>query len=143
VPLRCKILLLVFLAFVTGFVNQQLLLKNEYLLADNRILKARLKPGFQRSVQSVLRSPGIGKRIGQIRSTRHRPFVTVPPVLGALDSPKVVISLPWIALSLVTELVTLSVDFPTRSWCRLAIMLASVSSPSSRESSCRTAIGSE
>src|SRR5260370_12935858 len=35
------------LAFVTGLVNQELLLKNEYLLAENRILKARLQPGFR------------------------------------------------------------------------------------------------
>jgi len=29
------------LAYVTGTVNQQLLLQNEYLAAENRILKAR------------------------------------------------------------------------------------------------------
>jgi hypothetical protein len=33
------------LAYVTGLVNQQLLLQNEYLAAENRILKARLQPG--------------------------------------------------------------------------------------------------
>jgi hypothetical protein len=33
------------LAYVTGLVNQQLLLENEYLAAENRILKARLQPG--------------------------------------------------------------------------------------------------
>jgi hypothetical protein len=32
---------------VTGLVNQELLLKNEYLLAENRILKAHLQPGFR------------------------------------------------------------------------------------------------
>jgi hypothetical protein len=30
------------LAYVTGLVNQQLLLQNEYLAAENRILRARL-----------------------------------------------------------------------------------------------------
>ena len=30
------------LAFVTGLVNQELLLRNEYLAAENRILRARL-----------------------------------------------------------------------------------------------------
>ena len=30
------------LAYVTGLVNQELLLQNEYLAAENRILKARL-----------------------------------------------------------------------------------------------------
>jgi hypothetical protein len=34
------------LAYVTGLVNQQLLLENEYLAAENRILKARLQPGW-------------------------------------------------------------------------------------------------
>ena len=30
------------LAYVSGLVNQQLLLQNEYLLAENRILRAQL-----------------------------------------------------------------------------------------------------
>jgi hypothetical protein len=30
------------LAFVTGLVNQELLLRNEYLLAENRILRGHL-----------------------------------------------------------------------------------------------------
>jgi hypothetical protein len=33
------------LAYVTGLVNQELLLQNEYLAAENRILKARLHGG--------------------------------------------------------------------------------------------------
>ena len=45
------------LAFVTGLVNQELLLQNEYLAAENRILRA--------SVPSRLRSP--------IRSGAHWP----------------------------------------------------------------------
>jgi hypothetical protein len=36
------------LAFVTGLVNQALLLKNEYLLVEDRILKAHLQPGIRR-----------------------------------------------------------------------------------------------
>jgi hypothetical protein len=32
------------LAYVTGLVNQELLLQNEYLAAENRIFKARLQP---------------------------------------------------------------------------------------------------
>jgi len=31
------------LGFVTGLVNQELLLRNEYLVAENRILKARIQ----------------------------------------------------------------------------------------------------
>jgi hypothetical protein len=37
------------LAYVTGLVNQQLLLQNEYLVVENRILKARLPPGWRLS----------------------------------------------------------------------------------------------
>jgi hypothetical protein len=31
------------LAYITGTVDQELLLRNEYLAAENRILKARIK----------------------------------------------------------------------------------------------------
>jgi hypothetical protein len=34
------------LAYVTGLVNQELLLQNEYLVAENCILKTRLQPGW-------------------------------------------------------------------------------------------------
>src|SRR6516164_5419581 len=37
------------LAYVTGLVNQELLLQNEYLAVENRILKARLQPGWRLS----------------------------------------------------------------------------------------------
>lgn len=32
------------LAFITGTVDQELLLRNEYLVAENRILRAKIKP---------------------------------------------------------------------------------------------------
>ena len=35
------------LAYVTGLVNQELLLQNEYLVAENRILKAHLQPRYR------------------------------------------------------------------------------------------------
>ena len=35
------------LAYVTGLVNQELLLRNEYLGAENRILKAHLQGGVR------------------------------------------------------------------------------------------------
>jgi hypothetical protein len=37
------------LAYVTGLVNQELLLQNEYLAVENRIFKARLQPGWRLS----------------------------------------------------------------------------------------------
>jgi putative transposase len=53
------------LAYVTGMVNQQLLLQNEYLLAENRILRAHLPclllwTDPERSTLAV-----IGKRLGR------------------------------------------------------------------------------
>jgi hypothetical protein len=45
------------LAYVTGLVNQQLLLQNEYLAAENRILRsylpARLRLGSATSADSL------------------------------------------------------------------------------------------
>jgi hypothetical protein len=37
------------LAYVTGTVDQELLLRNEYLAAENRILKAQLRAIFHPS----------------------------------------------------------------------------------------------
>ena len=53
------------LAYVTGMVNQQLLLQNEYLLAENRILRAHLPSRLlltdpERATLAVL-----GKRLGR------------------------------------------------------------------------------
>ena len=53
------------LAYVTGLVNQELLLKNEYLLAENRILKAHLQPGFRLSRPERTALAEIGKRLGR------------------------------------------------------------------------------
>jgi transposase InsO family protein len=53
------------LAYVTGLVNQELLLKNEYLLAENRILKAHLQPGFRLSRPQRTALAEIGKRLGR------------------------------------------------------------------------------
>ena len=38
------------MAYVTGLVNQELLLQNESLAAENRILKARQLPGGSQTV---------------------------------------------------------------------------------------------
>jgi len=53
------------LAFVTGLVNHELLLKNEYVLAENRILKAHLQPRFRLSRPERIRLGEIGKRPGR------------------------------------------------------------------------------
>ena len=67
-------------AYVTGLVNQELLLQNEYLAAENRILKARLPrlrlcdgerqtPGGDRK---AARQQGAGKGCLH-RETRYHP----------------------------------------------------------------------
>ena len=49
------------LAYVTGLVNQELL-QNEYMAAENRILKARLQPGWRLSDGERATLAEIGKR---------------------------------------------------------------------------------
>jgi putative transposase len=53
------------LAYVTGLVNQELLLKNEYLVAENRILKAHLLPGLRLAPSERTTLAEIGKRLGR------------------------------------------------------------------------------
>jgi hypothetical protein len=54
------------LAYVTGLVNQELLLQNEYLAAENRILKAeRLRPGWRLSDGERATLAEIGRRLGR------------------------------------------------------------------------------
>ena len=53
------------MAYVTGLVNQELLLQNEYLAAENRILKARLQPGWRLSDGERATLAEIGKRLGR------------------------------------------------------------------------------
>jgi hypothetical protein len=55
----------VFLAFVTGPVNQELLLQNEYLAAENRILRAHLPTRLQLSDPERCTLAEIGKRLGR------------------------------------------------------------------------------
>jgi hypothetical protein len=50
------------LAYVTGLVNQELLLQNEYLAVENRILKARLQPGWRLSDGERATLAEIGRR---------------------------------------------------------------------------------
>jgi hypothetical protein len=54
------------LAYVTGLVNQKLLLQNEYLAAENRILRAHL-PARRRSVENRNGSKTVGMSLGHYR----------------------------------------------------------------------------
>src|SRR5688500_1595460 len=52
------------LAYVKGLVNQELLLQNEYLSAENRILRARLPSRLQLSNAERETLAAIGNRLG-------------------------------------------------------------------------------
>ena len=53
------------LAFVTGLVNQELLLRNEYLAAENRILRAHLPARLRLSDAERCTLAEIAKRLGR------------------------------------------------------------------------------
>src|SRR5215475_4861227 len=53
------------LAYVTGLVNQELLLQNEYLAAENRILRAHLPTRLLLSDSERRTLADIGKRLGR------------------------------------------------------------------------------
>src|SRR5215467_244942 len=53
------------LAFVTGLVNQELLLRNEYLVAENRILRARLSSRLRLTDPERSTLAEIAKRVGR------------------------------------------------------------------------------
>jgi transposase len=53
------------LAYVTGLINQELLLKNEYLAAENRILRAHLLARLRISDPERSTLAEIGKRLGR------------------------------------------------------------------------------
>src|SRR5690242_2783048 len=54
------------LAYVTGLVNQKLLLQNEYLAAENRILRAHLPARMRLSDPERSTLAEIGKRLGLV-----------------------------------------------------------------------------
>jgi hypothetical protein len=53
------------LAYVTGSVNQELLLRNEYLAAENRILRTKLPVRLRLSDPERITLGEIGKRLGR------------------------------------------------------------------------------
>jgi putative transposase len=53
------------LAYITGTVDQELLLRNEYLVAENRILKAKLKRRLRLSDRERAKLGEIGHRLGR------------------------------------------------------------------------------
>ena len=74
------------LAYVTGLVNQELLLQNEYLAAENRILRAHLPTRLRLTDPERSTLAEIGKRLGRKalkasrarRQARHHPRLVSP-----------------------------------------------------------------
>jgi putative transposase len=53
------------LAYITGTVDQELLLRNEYLAAENRILRGQLKGRLRLSERERATLGEIGRRLGR------------------------------------------------------------------------------
>jgi putative transposase len=53
------------LAYVTGTVNQELLMRNEYLAAENRILRAKIKDRLLLSAAEKATLAEIAHRLGR------------------------------------------------------------------------------
>src|SRR6266852_3777476 len=72
------------LAYVTGSVNQNLLLQNEYLAAENRILRANLPSRLRLSDPERATLAEIGKRLGR-KALREVACVAKPDTILAWD----------------------------------------------------------
>jgi transposase InsO family protein len=70
------------LAYVTGSVNQELLLRNEYLAAENRILRAKLPSRLRLSNPERTTLTEIGKRLGR-KALREVACVAKPETILA------------------------------------------------------------
>jgi putative transposase len=70
------------LAYVTGSVNQELLLQNEYLAAENRILRAKLPSTLRLSDPERATLAEIGKRLGR-KALREVACVAKPDTILA------------------------------------------------------------
>ena len=61
-------------AYITGLVDQELLLRTEYLAAENRILRAQLKGRLRLSDAERATLGEIGHRLGR------KALVSIPPL---------------------------------------------------------------
>src|SRR5258708_10450184 len=70
------------LAYVSGSVNQELLLRNEYLATENRILRAKLPSRLRLGDPERITLAEIGKRLGR-RALREVACVATPDTILA------------------------------------------------------------
>jgi putative transposase len=76
------------LAYITGTVDQQLLLRNEYLVAENRILKAQFEGRLQLSDAERARLGEIGHRLGRKALSEVATAALPDTILGWLCLPE-------------------------------------------------------
>ncbi|MEP6960906.1 MAG: helix-turn-helix domain-containing protein [Acidobacteriota bacterium] len=70
------------LAYVTGSVNQELLLRNEYLAAENRILRAKLASRFRLTNPERATLAEIAKRLGRKALQEVATVASTDTILG-------------------------------------------------------------
>jgi putative transposase len=70
------------LAYVTGLVNQELLLRNEYLSGENRILRAHLPPRLRLTDPERSTLAEISKRLGR-KALKDIARIAKPNTMGA------------------------------------------------------------
>ena len=68
------------LAYLAGMVNQQLLLQNEYLSAENRILRSHLPARLRLTDPQRTMLTTIGKRLGR-QALQHVALVAKPETI--------------------------------------------------------------
>ena len=73
------------LAYVTGSINQELLLRNEYLAAENHILKSQIKGRLRLSDGERATLAGIAKRLGR-KALQEIACIAKPDTILALVS---------------------------------------------------------
>jgi putative transposase len=74
------------LAYVTGSANQELLLRNEYLAAENRILRAKLPTRLPLSNPERITLAEIGKRMGRKALRRLRASLSPTPSCAGIEN---------------------------------------------------------
>ena len=70
------------LAYITGSVDQELLLQNEYLVTENRILKNQIKGRLQLTDQERISLAEVGKRLGRMALAEVAQIVRPETILG-------------------------------------------------------------
>ena len=70
------------LAYITGSVDQELLLRNEFLVAENRILKNQIKGRLRLTDLERIRLAEIGKRLGRMALEEVAQMVRPETILG-------------------------------------------------------------